>query len=56
MVTSDFIEKLEVLALEKRKCEIIFSNDGGRVIINGRIEGIYEREDFWFYKCNLGRK
>lgn len=56
MVLSELIEKLEVLVWETKNCEIIFSDDGGKVIITGWIEGIYEREDFTVLKMQSGQE
>lgn len=56
MVRSELIEKLEVLVWETKNCEIIFSDDAGKVIITGRIEGIYEREDFTVLKMQSGQE
>jgi hypothetical protein len=44
MVSDEFIEKLEVLAFQKKKCQIMYSDEGGRVTLFGIIEGIYDRE------------
>jgi Zn-finger protein len=56
MVISELIEKLEDLVWEAKNCEIIFSDDAGKVIITGRIEGIYEREDFTVLKMQSGQE
>ncbi len=55
MITSDFIEKLEVLVWEKKKCEIIFSDGKGKVIISGLIEGVHETEDLLVLQMQSGQ-
>jgi len=45
MIDNEFIEKLEELALEKKKCEIVFLDDAGRITLHDSIEGVYEREE-----------
>jgi Zn-finger protein len=56
MVISELIEKLEVFVWEKKNCEIIFSDDAGRVVITGRIERIHEREDCMILKMQSGQE
>ena len=53
-VNTEFHDKLEALALEQKKCEIIFLNEGGKVIIQGRIEGICKREGMEFLLVQPG--
>jgi len=41
----DFLEELEILADQRKSCEIIFRNENGaRTVVRDRITGIYDRE------------
>ena len=53
-VSDDFHEKLEILVLERKKCEIVFIKEGSRVTIKDRIEVLYHRDNMEFMRVFSG--
>lgn len=53
-VSDNIHEKLEILVLERKKCEIIFLKDGARVVIKDRIEVLYHRDNMEFLRVFSG--
>ncbi|HZG23992.1 MAG TPA: hypothetical protein VEZ17_05400 [Chitinophagaceae bacterium] len=53
-VSPEFYEELEELALAKKNCEVVFEKDGGRVIVQGRLEHVYEEDGAAFLSMDSG--
>ncbi|MEO5996527.1 MAG: hypothetical protein ABIN89_07355 [Chitinophagaceae bacterium] len=53
-VNGDFHDKLEALALEKKQCEVIYFNTGGRVVTWGRVESLYQSGEMEFLQMQSG--
>ncbi len=54
-INCDFYDELEALATLKRKCDIIFrSEDGGTIVIKGRIVDLFTKEKVEFMKLESG--
>lgn len=54
-VSRSFFEELEMLVLEKKRCEIIFrSENGGRTVIRDRIDSLYEEDGRGWLRTGSG--
>jgi len=53
-VSPEFYEELEELAMAKKHCEVVFAKDGGRVVVQGRLEHVYEEDGSVYLKIESG--
>ena len=53
-VSCDFYDELEALATMKKRCDIIFMQQGGRSQIKGTIADLYTREKVEYLKTDSG--
>ena len=56
MITSEFLEMLEELALVKKRCEIVFFDVGGRITLIDRIGGIFLNGEYPVLQLQSGKE
>ena len=53
-VSPEFYEELEELAMAKKNCEVVFEKDGGRVVVHGSLEHVYEEDGTSYVRMDSG--